>query len=334
VPASVVIVAYHAGEALERCLASLAGQGQLEVLVVDNGGGGPELHSAERADGVEVLRPGRNLGFAGGCNAGAAAARGDVLVFVNPDTVAEPGTVAALVDALADPAVGIAMPRLRLLDEPELLNSGGNVVHVTGISWAGGYREPASEVRKRAEIPYASGAALAIQAALFRELGGFTDALFMYQEDLELGWKARMRGLRVVVVPEANVLHDYDYARHPFKHYLLERNRLVFLLSAYSGRLLALLAPLLLATEVGMAALAAREGWLRDKARGWAWIVRNGRWLAAHRRETQRLRRVGDRELAPYLTAVLDPAMLDLPSAVRVANPLVSAYWSLVRRLL
>jgi GT2 family glycosyltransferase len=331
---SVVIVAYDAGEALTRCLRSLEGEAQHEILVVNNGGGGPEIEEAERRPEVEVLASATNLGFAAGCNMGAARASGDVLLFVNPDTVVRPGAVAALADALADPAVGIAMPRLRLLDEPELLNSAGNVVHVTGIAWAGRFREPASSAAAPVEIPYASGAALAVGAELFRELGGFTAELFMYQEDLELGWKARLRGLRVVLVPDADVLHEYDYARHPFKRYLLERNRLVFLLSAYSGRLLGVLAPLLISTELGMAALALREGWLRDKVRGWAWLARNAGWVVRHRRATQRLRRVPDRELVRFLTPVLDPAMLTLPAAVRAVNPLVSAYWSLARRLL
>ncbi len=331
---SVVIVAYDAGEALTRCLRSLEHEAPHEILVVNNGGGGPEIEEAERRPEVEVVASATNLGFAAGCNVGAARASGEVLLFVNPDTVVRPGAVWALADALADPSVGIAMPRLRLLDEPELLNSAGNVVHVTGIAWAGRFREPASSAAVPVEIPYASGAALAVRAPLFRELGGFTDELFMYQEDLELGWKARLRGLRVVLVPDADVLHEYDYARHPFKRYLLERNRLVFLLSAYSGRLLGVLAPLLISTELGMALLALREGWLRDKVRGWAWLARNAGWVARHRRATQRLRRVPDRELVRFLTPVLDPAMLTLPAAVRAVNPLVSAYWSLARRLL
>jgi GT2 family glycosyltransferase len=334
VTVSVVIVAYDAGEALTRCLRSLEHEAPHEILVVNNGGGGPEIEEAERRPEVEVVASATNLGFAAGCNVGAARASGEVLLFVNPDTVVRPGAVWALADALADPSVGIAMPRLRLLDEPELLNSAGNVVHVTGIAWAGRFREPASSAAVPVEIPYASGAALAVRAPLFRELGGFTDELFMYQEDLELGWKARLRGLRVVLVPDADVLHEYDYARHPFKRYLLERNRLVFLLSAYSGRLLGVLAPLLISTELGMALLALREGWLRDKVRGWAWLARNAGWVARHRRATQRLRRVPDRELVRFLTPVLDPAMLTLPAAVRAVNPLVSAYWSLARRLL
>ena len=87
----------------------------------------------------------------------------------------------------------------------------------------------------------------------------------MYQEDLLLGWKARLAGLRVVIEPGADVYHDYEYGRNPAKHYLLERNRLVFVLSSYSPRLLLLLSPVLVSTELAMAALAAREGWLRGQ---------------------------------------------------------------------
>ena len=301
---------------------------------MNNGGRGAEIVAAERTPGVEVVARGENVGFARGCNLGAERATGDVLVFLNPDTVVAPGAIRRLADTLADESVGVAMPRLRLLDEPDLLNSRGNVVHVTGIAWAGGYGEPADQATDVRDVPYASGAALAIRADVFRELGGFTDELFMYQEDLELGWKARMRGLRVVVDPGADVFHDYSFERHGRKRYLLERNRLVFVLSAFSGRLLCVLAPLLLAAELGMAGLAAREGWLRDKVRGWTWCARNARWLVGHRRKTQHLRRVPDRELAPLLTPVLDPGMLALPRVVRVANPIMAAYWSVARRLL
>jgi hypothetical protein len=137
-----------------------------------------------------------------------------------------------------------------------------------------------------------------------------------------------------VVTPRADVYHAYEYARNPRKQYLLERNRLVFVLSAFSGRLLAVLAPVLVAGELSMVALAAREGWLQDKLAGWGWCVRNARWLLDHRRETQRLRRVPDRELAPMLTPVIDPAMIEVPDRVRNANKLVAWYWSLARRAL
>jgi GT2 family glycosyltransferase len=170
---------------------------------------------------------------------------------------------------------------------------------------------------------------------VFRTVNGFTEELFLYQEDLELCWRVRLHGLRVVVVPDADVLHDYVLERpRRRKEYFLERNRLIFVLTAYSARLLALLAPVLLAAELGVAVLAWRQHWLREKAAGWRWLLGHARWLGERRRATQALRRVPDRELARYLTPVLDPRMLELPAAVRPANGLVAAWWRAVRVLL
>jgi GT2 family glycosyltransferase len=305
----VIVVAYQSGDALTRCLESLAGE---DVIVVDND-----------AD---------NVGFGAGCNRGARETDADILVFVNPDTVVEAGAVQALARALEAPDVGVVQARLRLLERPELLNSSGNVVHVSGLAWPGGYGDPADTLTEPREIGYASGAAFAIRADVFRELGGFTEEFFLYQEDLELCWRARLHGLRVLVVPDADVLHDYVLERPGRqKEYYLERNRLLFVLTAFSARLLLLLAPVLLAVEAGIVVLAWRQGWLREKVRGWGWLLRYGSWVAAHRRETQALRRRSDRELARFLTPVLDPRMLALPSGVGALNGLVVLWWRGVR---
>lgn len=333
--ASVVIVAYNSGPTLVRCLESLShSEPQPEVIVVNNGDRGPEILEAEELGFVRVIEPGENLGFAGGCDLGAEHATGEVLAFLNPDTTVTPGTVAALARAVEGPAVGIAMGRLRLLDRPDTLNSAGCAIHISGLAWSDGYGDPVSSLESPREITYANGSAMAIRAALFRELGGFTSELFIYHEDLELGWRVRMRGLRVVVEPSADVFHDYEFGRNPTKNYYMERNRLIFVSSAYSGRLLLLLSPLLVATEVALAGLALRQGWFRDKAAGWKWVAKNRRWLLQHRRKLQQARTVPDRELAPYLTSVIDPRMIPLSRAIKLVNPLLSAYWAVARRLL
>lgn len=330
-----MIVAYRTGPVLLRCLDSFEGQdGLLQAIVVDNGGGGPEVEEARGRDGVWVLQPAENIGFAAACNLGAREAAGDVLVFLNPDTVVADGALAQLERAVQDPTVGIAMARLRLLDEPEKLNSSGIEVHITGIGWAGGYGEPAASLTEVRDIAAPSGTAMAIRAATFREVGGFAEELFMYLEDLELGWRTRLAGYRVIVDPGADVYHDYEYGRNPRKSYYLERNRAVFVISAYSGRLLLLLSPVLVAAELGMAALSIKERWFSDKLAGWGWCARNVRTLARRRRATQRLRRAPDRELAALLTPVFSPAMIPVPGLLRAVNPVVERYWSLVRRLL
>jgi GT2 family glycosyltransferase len=335
VPVSVVTVAYNSGDALLRCLDSLEGQEEVEqVIVVDNAEGGPEVDAAEKRDGVEVVRPGRNLGYAAGSNLGAARATGDVLLFLNPDTVVSPGAVARLAQALDDRSVGSAMGRLLLASDPERLNSAGAAIHISGLGWSSGHGSPADTVTSPREITYANGSVLAIRRELFEQLGGFTSELFLYHEDLELGWRTRMRGLRNVLDPEADVLHEYEHGRNPTKYYFMERNRLVFVASAYSLRMLLLLAPVLLLAEVSLTAVSVRERWFRAKAAGWRWCAANGRWILRHRRRLQSERRVRDRELADYLTPVLDPAMIELPRAVRFVNPLLAGYWALVRRLL
>jgi len=326
---SVVVVAYRSGPSLQRCLRALhEDRPQAELVVVDNGGADLGGEQARLVDA------GGNLGHAGGAALGAREAHGDVLVFLNQDAVVQPGALAALERVVEDSQVGIAMARLRLLERPQLLNSGGTVVHVSGIAWAGRFEEPAESLGGLEDVPAPSGAALAIRRELYEELGGFSPELFMYLEDLELGWRAHLRGLRVVVEPAADVLHEYEFSRNADKLALLERNRLVFVLSAYSLRLLLLLGPVLFAVELAMLGLAARQRWLGGKLRGWGWLVTRPRWVLRKRRETQRLRRVPDRELARFLTPTLDPRMIELPRGSGAFNTAVERYWRVVEKLL
>ena len=330
---SVVVVAYHSGPALARCLDALRHDvPEANVIVVDNGGAEDDIDTGwER---LHVVTPEDNLGFAAGANRGAAETEDEVLVFLNPDTVVMPGALRRLAKRLEDPAIGIAMARLQLLDRPGVLNSGGTVVHVSGLAWAGRFGEGADDIAKLEDVPAASGAALAIRRETFDALGRFTPELFMYQEDVELSWRAHLNGLRVVVDPAADVLHEYDFGRHTTKLALLERNRMIFVLSAYSMRLLLLLGPMLALGELAMLVLAARRGWFRGKLGGWWWLVRHPRWLVRHRRETQRLRKVRDRELARFLTPKLDPKVATVPRGIGFLNRLLVPYWSVVRRAL
>jgi len=112
---SIIIVNWNAGAALSACLASLAadaaeGGSARQVILVDNGSSdGSTAVARDRYREVEVLQTGSNLGFAAGANHGAEAARGDVVVFLNPDACVRTGAIRTLVDALLlTPGAGIA----------------------------------------------------------------------------------------------------------------------------------------------------------------------------------------------------------------------------------
>ena len=215
-----------------------------------------------------------------------------MLVFLNPDTVVGPGALRQLARTLEDPAVGIAMARLLLLDRPgaaELRAAPSSTS--AGSRGPGGFGEPAETSARSRTWPPRAVRRWRSGGRRFRELGGFTDELFMYQEDVELSWRAHLAGLRVVVDPGADVFHEYEFGRHPSKIALLERNRLIFVLTAYPPRLL-LLRRRCSRRRAGDVALSARRRWFRGKVGGWWWCLRNARWLVRHRRETKRLRRV------------------------------------------
>jgi GT2 family glycosyltransferase len=336
VDVTAIVLAYgeqpYLYDAVDRALAS-TGIG-VQVVVVDNGCTSPSLAGLRGRPGVTVLEPGTNTGFTGGCNLGAAATETEFLAFINSDAIVEPGALAALVEVAARPEVGLASASLRLAATPELLNTDGNPVHVLGLSWAGHLGEPAGSSAVEKRIPSATGAAVAVRREVWTSLGGFTTEFFAYLEDADLSLRCWQQGWDVVYVPSAVVLHHYEFGRNPAKFYLLERNRLVMVLSLYQARTLLLLAPALIGFELAMCAVAAAGGWLPAKLRGYRWLLAERRWLRGHRRGVQGARRRSDREIAHLLTAHFDQSVLPLPVGGALLNRAMGAYWQLVRRLL
>jgi GT2 family glycosyltransferase len=332
-----VVLAYGSEPWLDACLASLLDSRGVEVDVVLVDNGCTDLAAVDRAaaqDHVVLVRPAENLGYAGGCDVGADHAAGDVIAFVNSDAVVVPGALAALATTLEDRSVGLVTASIRLADDPAVLNTAGNPVHVTGLSWAGHHGEPAERWNEPRDVASVSGAAFAVRRDLWRQVGGFDPTWFAYNEDADLSLRVWQRGLRVRYCPDAVVVHHYEFSRNPDKSYLLERNRLLNVLTLYAARTLVLLAPVLVVFELMLVALAARQGWLAEKWAGYRWIAAHHRWVRERRREVQAARVVSDRVVAEVLTSRLDPGNVALPGGVGIVNALVTAYWWLARRML
>lgn len=306
----------------------------LDLVVVDNGCTGDGIAAVARLPAVRVLRPGGNTGYARGCRIGAEAATGEFLAFVNSDAVVAPDALARLVAAATEAGVGAATASVRLADHPELINSAGNPLHFTGLSWAGGHGEPATRHALRRPAPLLSGACFVIRRELWCRLGGFAPEYFAYHEDVELSLRLWQQGLRVEYVPDAVAFHHYEFSRTGAKSYLLERNRLITVLTAYQARTLLLLAPMLLLTEAAVLATALADGWGRQKVQGWAWLWQHRRWLARRRRWIGRERRVPDGAIAALMTGRMNPGNLPATRGLAVFNAVAGTYWTVARRLL
>lgn len=332
----VVMLAFGGEPYLHQAVdAVLASSGvRVELVLVDNGCTTDAVRTLPDDPRLTVITSERNLGFAGGVNLGARHLDAPVLATVNSDAVVAHDALHELAVALDSPDVGLVSSLVRLADDPARVNSVGNPLHVLGLSWAGHMGEAAAAHTTRGPVASVSGACMAVRSELWEALGGFPDQYFAYLEDLELSWRCWQTGWRVEYVPTAVADHHYEFSRAPLKMYLLERNRLIFLTTCYGGRTLLLLGPPLLALELALLAVAARQGWVRQKLRGWRWMITHLSWIQRRRREVQRARTVPDRELIHLLTDRFDPAQLPLPAGGEVAQAALRAYWHVVRRLL
>ncbi|MFY1682886.1 glycosyltransferase family 2 protein [Micromonospora sp. WMMD730] len=333
---SAVMLAYGAEpylvDAARAVLASV--DVEIELIVVDNGCTGDGIDVVKGFAGVRVVRPEENTGYSGGCRVGAAEATGEWLAFVNSDAVVAPDALARTVAVAGEPGVGAVMASIRLAENPDLINTSGNPLHYIGLSWAGGNGQPASAHARRTTVPSISGCCFVINRALWRELDGFAAEYFAYHEDTEISLRLWQRGLRQEYVPDAVVVHHYEFSRNKLKHYLLERNRLISLLTAYETRTLVVLAPMLLLTEAAMLVAALLGGWAREKTRGWGWLWTNRAWVRARRRQLQQERTVPDGIIAELMTAKVDPSNVESPPGMGIFNVIAAGYWALAKPLL
>lgn len=303
VRASVIIVNYNGREYLETCLSSLliSITPDDEIFLVDNASTDGSADYVEQVfPEVRVIRNEVNLGFGGGNNVGAQWARGEYLAFLNPDTVVKVRWLESLIDALeADHQAGLATSRILLLTDPGRINTCGNEVHLTGLTQCRGMGRRRSAFPDLGEVSAVSGAAFVIRRDLFEALDGFDQAFFLYMEETDLSWRARLAGYKCVYVPSSVVYHDYTLRFGLEKTFYQERNRYLLLLKSLRWWTLLVLLPAMLLAEVvtwGFVLLRERQR-LANKLQAYAWIVQRWDKVMESRRRTQALRRVRDRDL-------------------------------------
>ncbi|GAA1992017.1 hypothetical protein GCM10009817_37700 [Terrabacter lapilli] len=324
---SVIVVGFGDEPLLEACLVSIVDQVEVgdEVVLIDHG-----ITDVPSVAGVFVITPSANTGFGGGCVAGVDASRGDVLVFVNSDATLRPGAIAALTAAVADPAVGLAGGLVLLPGEPEVVNSAGLPVHLTGLSWCDGYGEPAAgpylQSRRLASV---AGALFACRRDTWQLLGGMDASYFMYHEDTDLSLRCHLAGLDVVLCPTAVAVHAYEFSRNSDKMFYLERNRFLTVLGDYPAHLLRRVLPVMLALEPLYLVVAIRDGWAHEKMRASWWVLRRPARVRARRRRVQA--HVRERHaLDALLTPGISQTQLPTPSGVPLLNLAIRAYWRIL----
>ncbi len=264
---SIVIINWNGKEHLARCLASLEAQTyrDFETIVVDNGStDGSVAFVRERFPTVHLICNDHNLGFARANNQGIAIAHGRYIVLLNNDTQTEPQWLEALVRAAeAHPEIGAFAPLVLFNDRRDTVDSAGLTVSVFGHGIQNLLGERVERVRGVCEVFGVSATAALLRRELLQDIGLFDEDYFIYYEDVDLAWRARLRGWRSFLVPQAIVYHTHSATvgrGSPFKKRLLTRNRLWTVTKDYHFPALIFFLPLIVAFELGFAVLSLIRG--------------------------------------------------------------------------
>ncbi|ODS38358.1 MAG: hypothetical protein A7315_12510 [Candidatus Altiarchaeales archaeon WOR_SM1_79] len=307
---SVIILNTNELEDLKECVPSVLDQTypNYEVIIVDNASSDGSIeyikNIKKKFANIRLVRNSENLGYARGNNTGIEHASTEFVVILNPDTVVERNWLEEMVLAIKkDPMIGMATPKIFMYNENkgskgELINTCGNDIHFTGLSFCRGFNKKG--VYNEPEVVAGiSGCSFIVRKKLLDETGCFDPDHFIYLEDTDLSFRAQIAGYKLIFIPSSVMYHKYNLNLNPKKYFYLERNRLFLLLKNYQLRTLMLCIPSLILTEVITSGYAILSGWgyIKSKIRAHLWILRNINKIIERRKEVQRLRKVNDREI-------------------------------------
>lgn len=245
---SIIIPHFNGREILSNCLGCIekTTYQNKEVILVDNASTDNSAFDAEKEfPWLKVIHNQENVGYAGGCNIGFEASKGELVLFLNNDTEFAPDWLDALRDAFSkDKNIAACQPKLLALKNPDTFDysgAAGGLIDVFGYPFAKGRiffeLEPDNEQYDvSSDIFWASGTAFIVRRKAMQEVGLFDEDFFAHMEEIDLNWRLHLAGYRVVSVPKSVVYHNSAStlkANSFKKQFLNHRNNLYMLLKNY-----------------------------------------------------------------------------------------------------
>jgi GT2 family glycosyltransferase len=330
---SIIILNYNAGELLLNCIGSIkkSAYKNLEIIVVDNISTDKSQETCkEKYPDIKLIQNNENFGYCEGNNIGIREAKGDYIIILNPDTIVESNWIEALISAYNKFGEGLYQPKHLSLNEKTVYMSAGNMLNIFGFGYA---REKGNkdenQFNKIEEIGYASGTCLFTSSAVLKKVGLFDPFIFLYHDDLDLGWRASQLGIKSYYVPTSLIYHAESYSLKwsAEKFYWLERNRKYCILTHYSKQTYSKIFPTLLAVDFFVWMYYLSKGFLGSKIRAELDIIKNRKAIKIKYEELESKKIVSDKEL---ITKFSDS--LHVPSNVTGKN-INSVFNSVIQRL-
>ena len=342
----VIYLAWNRKQYLEEVLSALRSQtypqDRLELIFVDNASEDGTAEMLRETKGITFLGNAENLGFAEGNNMGinhALLHECDYVFLHNDDLKLDPNAILEAVNlAESDKTIGSVQSLIKLWKHPDTINSSGGQIHFLGFGFArdNGRKQQDVPLQEAEEIAYGSGAALLLRSSVLQEVGLLDPFLFLYHEDLQLGWRIRLAGFRNVLSLKSIAYHDYTFKRSIEKFYWMERNRWLVHLICLKGKTLLLVVPWMVLLELPLMVFAVLGGWWKEKIMVYLQFFKRSTWtyLISTRRRIQASRRVSDQQIVSLFEGRIVHQQTHNPLVTYIGNPLFSALWLFLKRLI
>ena len=336
---SIIILNYNAGQLLHDCIESISKTeyDKYEIILVDNASTDKSYKKCkEKFNNIHLIENEKNLGYCEGNNVGIREAKGEYVAILNPDTKVEPNWLEELVKACKNQGDALYQPKI-LAFENKIFESAGNMLHVFGF----GYPKGRGEIDKGQydapeNIGYASGACLFTSIKVLDKIGHFDPFLFLYHDDLELGWRASQLGIKSCYVPSAVIYHlaSYNLKWSAQKFFWLERNRHYCLLTHYSKNTFYKMLPALIAVELMVLVFYLSKGFGKAKLRAYWDILKNRKHISKKYTELESKKIITDKELIRNFPDQMSiPNFLSGSFANNIFNSTISSLSKIVKKV-
>ena len=237
---SIVILNYNGDDFLENCIESIKSKttGNYEIIVVDNAS--PDNSGRKTAlkySDCKFILNEENVGVPEGLNIGIKNSTGKFLILMNNDVIVTKGWLENFFSAFKKHGVALYQPKFVKMSDPNILDGTGDMINLFGFGFARdkGVKDK-NQFKKIEKIGYASGTCLFTSSKVLDKIGLLDPFLFLYHDDLDLGWRAAQLGINSYFVPNVKILHAESYILKwsSKKFYWLERNRKYCILTHFS----------------------------------------------------------------------------------------------------
>ncbi len=334
---SIVVLNYNAGDLLLNCIESIykTQTHKFEVIVVDNiSTDNSHKKCKEKFPQIRLIENKENLGYCEGNNVGIRNANGEFIVILNPDTKVEPDWLIELFHAYELHGDGLYQPKI-LAFENNLFESGGNMLQVFGFGYSKGRGIPdEGQFNDGCEIGYASGACLFTKTEIIKKIGLFDPFIFLYHDDLDLGWRAAQLGIKSFYAPKSKIYHagSYNYKWSAKKFYWLERNRHYCLLTHYSKKTFYKMLPSIILVEIMMIAFYISKGFIKMKFSAYKDILKNLDHIQEKYHEIESKKIVSDSKLIKKMpNEIFVPDQFSNGLYVKIFNKIISSLSKIVK---